>query len=366
VDHRGFGAFLEANLGAPRANLRAFAAELAALLAAPHVTLTNAGSSANLAAALALAELFPRGSRAIVSGFTFPTTVASLLTAGFDVRVADIEPGGFCLDPEAAKHMLDGPPGVLCVTHFLGFPARIDELCGLARERGWLVLQDACETMSLEVAGRPVHARGTLTTWSFYHPHHLSAFGGGAVVSLDAPMRRRLESLTHWGRACTCHVDGLACAAPDGIDHQFHYVRTGHNLEMSELNACFGRWQLATWHEQEARRRHHWRILESSLSGLPGLTTWRAPADTGTPFVFPLASDRRDELSARLRHRGVEVRSLMGGVVTAQPAYRGLPSDGLARARELSRTGFFLGIHQTLAEEDVRAVAAIVAEEASR
>ena len=46
--------------------------------------------------------------------------------------------------------------------------------------------------MDLRVGGRPAWQWGTLATWSFYHPHHLSAFGGGAVVSLDEEWQRRV------------------------------------------------------------------------------------------------------------------------------------------------------------------------------
>jgi len=44
------------------------------------------------------------------------------------------------------------------------------DVMAIAQEHGLLVLQDACETMDLEIEGRPVHSFGTLTTWSFYHP----------------------------------------------------------------------------------------------------------------------------------------------------------------------------------------------------
>ena len=90
VGAEGFGAFLEAELGEPRRNLRAFARELSALFDAPHVTLTSSGSAANLAAALTLRER-ARNLRAVVSAFTFPTTVVALETAGFEVSVVDVE-----------------------------------------------------------------------------------------------------------------------------------------------------------------------------------------------------------------------------------------------------------------------------------
>lgn len=364
VETAGFAAFLERELGASRHNLQSFAAELGRMFAAPHVTLVNSGSSANLAAALALAEETGPG-EAIVGGFTFPTTMSALITAGLQPRVVDCEPGGFCLDPQALARAINPRTRVVCVTHFLGFPARLEQIRRIADAHGLRVLQDACETMDLRISGRPAHSFGDLTTWSFYHPHHLSAFGGGAVIAHDPALRRRVESLTHWGRACTCHYDPTICEAPPGKDHNFWYLRTGHNLELSELNACFGRYQLQTWTAQEARRRHHHEILRERLTGLEGVTIYPAPADQGTPFVFPisLATAFGGDLEARIAARGVEVRTLMGGVITDQPAYHDVLRDDLERCRDLAARSFMVGIHQTLATPDVATVAAILREE---
>ena len=352
-------------LTTPRANLQAFARDLGTTFGAPRITLTNSGSSANLAAALALRERAGGRRRAIVAGFTFPTTVASLLAAGFEVDVVDTD--GFNLDPAALARTIDAQTGVVCVTHFLGFPARLDAIAGIARSHGALLLQDACEAMELRVAGAAGHERGALTTWSFYHPHHLSSFGGGAVIAIDEETQRIVESVTHWGRACTCHVPGLACRAPEGAAHQFTYVRPGHNLEMSELNAAFGRFQLRTWSAQESARRERYAILFEALAGKRDSVVYAPPEGSGSPFVFPFTvGGDAAPLAAKLASRGVEARTLMGGAIVDQPAYAALANDGLARTRDLARRSLFVGVHQTLPLEDVRDVARILSEELPR
>ena len=112
---------------------------------------------------------------------------------------------------------------------------------------------------------KPLHEYGDISTWSFYHPHHLSSFGGGAVSSPHPDWQRLTESITHWGRECTCHFNPSICKAPEGMHHNFYYSRYGHNLEMSELNACFARFQLKDWEEMEGRRMKYYSILYSAL-----------------------------------------------------------------------------------------------------
>jgi CDP-6-deoxy-D-xylo-4-hexulose-3-dehydrase len=367
VSPKGFPKFLESELGDPRRNIGLFASELAAGFGGGRITLVNSGSSANLAAALALREETGRG-EAITAGFTFPTTVAALQLAGYTVRVADTERGGFNLDPQAFERAITPSTKVVCVTHFLGFPAKLRAIIKIARAHGILVLQDACETMHLPIGRKPAHQFGDLTTWSFYHPHHISAYGGGAVIAHDPERHRLVESVAHWGRECTCHYDPNSCRAPKGTSHQFYYKRVGQNIEMSELNAAFGRWQLRTWDQQESARMANYRILHDGLREDSSLRVWAAPSEEYSPFVFPISvrSGDAQELSTRLRARGVEVRTLMGGAITRQPAYRRLRSDGAPNCLALAASAFFVGIHQTLPHDDVRAVAQIIREEATR
>lgn len=366
----GFSDFLSRELCEPRRNIIMFGEELSARFDAREITLVNSGSSANLAAAHALAEACgsERGAEAIVSGFTFPTTVASLLHAGFDVRVADTEPDGFCMDVSALRSAVNEKTRVVCVTHFLGFPARLQEIRSIADGKEILLLQDACETMDLRVGGKPGHAYGDLTTWSFYHPHHLSAFGGGAVVCADETWRRRVESFAHWGRECACHYNEDACRAPQGMNHYFQYVREGFNFEMSELNACFGRFQLLTWDAQEDARKRHYEILYGALKDVDGARVYAAPEHSGSPFVFPVTVLRCGvpSLAARLARRGVETRSLMGGAITKQTAFRRLHHEGLAHCVSLAERSFFTGIHQTLSDGNVLSAAEILREELQR
>lgn len=361
VSVEGFDSYLRAELGPSRRNLALCERELASALRVEHVSLVNSGSSANLAAAIFVKQRCGARRRVLLAGFTFPTTISSFSLLGFEVELVDTEPGGFNLCPQALAQALRDDVAAVVVTHFLGFPARLAEIAELAHRQGALLVQDACETMHLRLGETPIHAFGDIVTHSFYHPHHLTSFGGGAVVVRSRAEHDHVQSIIHWGRECRCHYDPASCTAPHGHDHNFWYIREGVNLEMSELNACFLRWQLQSWPEQERGRWERWKIWETTLSGLPGVRTWPADFEV-SPFVFPIGVGRARfaTVAEAVRASGVEARSLMGGAIHRHPAYGHLAHAGLVHCAEVGAATFFTGIHQTIALDEVRLAAARV------
>ena len=322
------------------------------------VTLVNSGSSANLAAAILVKQLCSDRRRVLMSAFSFPTTVASYTLLGFDVQLVDTEPNGFNIDPESLRDEMDRQVAAVVATHFLGFPAQLGRIADVARTYGAVLVQDACETMGLQVEGVSLYEFGDLITHSFYHPHHLSSFGGGAVVAKSPHLYDLVQSIAHWGRSCRCHYEPERCEAPDGLSHNFWYEREGINVEMSELNACFARWQLRSWPAQEARRWEHWRIWKNALAGLEGVQTWPAPAGV-SPFVFPIgvAPENFAGVTDKILAQGVEVRTLMGGAIHRHPAYHRLAHPGLKNCEATGARSFFTGLHQTLETGQVRCAA---------
>lgn len=369
----GFGSFLEQEIKEPRRNIRLFTQEFGNSIAANgdnpanRIVLTGSGSSANLVAALALAEKCKKSNRplyAVTSAFTFPTTMSALILAGFKVKIIDVEQRGFNLDIDLLQQEKEAP-SVVVVTHFLGFPADMQKLSEYRRLTGCYILQDACETLEATIDGQPLYSFGDIVTWSFYHPHHLSSYGGGAVYAANKDDYILLDSITHWGRACTCHIDESTCTVHAGPAHQFTYERLGVNVEMSELNACFGRWQLRNWREIETRRQENYRHLYAALKDKTNIVVWPFyNPECNSPFVFPIMTPSKtvNEIFDILAPLGIEIRTLMGGATPTQNAFKDLTScDSCPEAIFMAQHTFFVGCHSTLSTEDIDHIANVIA-----
>ena len=363
----GFGDYLEAESTSSRRNINLFANELRQRFQLPYVSLVNSGSSANLVAALALAEKLHaerRPLRAAISAFTFPTTISALIMAGFEIVAVDTDENKFNMSPVKLE-LLNPAPTLIALTHFLGFPCEMDKIKSYAHEHNCLILQDACETLGMTINGRAIAPLGDLMTLSFYHPHHLSSYGGGAVISNNADDFSVVDSIIHWGRACKCHINGAVCDVAPGPAHQFTYQRLGLNVEMSELNACFGRWKLLRFDEIEKARVENYQLLFEVLCPCKNIAVWPMPDIGVSPFVFPIRmTDGKtvDEAFSLLSQRGIESRTLMGGVCSEQRAFHDvLGSFSFPNAHQMVESTFFIGVHDTLPKEDVLHVAREIA-----
>ena len=144
ISAAGFGEYLEENIKESRRNINLFARELSARFDIPYISLVNSGSSANLAASLAMAEKLRKAGKplvAAISAFTFPTTVSSLLLAGFRIKMIDVEQNGFNMDPEKLEESIEGV-SLIVPTHFLGFPAGMERISETAKKHGCLISFD--------------------------------------------------------------------------------------------------------------------------------------------------------------------------------------------------------------------------------
>lgn len=383
IEMTGFGEFLEQECTKSRNNINKFTEELKEKFNVPYITLVNSGSSANLVAALALAEKCKKAGKpltAVVSAFTFPTTISALLIAGFKLQMVDVEENSFNISVDRLKDLANGSfkltksikliydkmPSVIVITHFLGFPSDIKEIVKLAKQHDSFILQDACETLGMKVDSRQIFEYGDITTWSFYHPHHLSAYGGGGVITLNKDDYILVDSIAHWGRACKCHIDEALCTVPAGPAHQFTYERLGINVEMSELNACFGRWQFRSFDEIEKKRIENYNILYEMLKDITNIKIWKAPDIEGSAFVFPIKLKNGmfvNDAYKILSKEDIEIRTLMGGVSNEQKAFKDIFGEKkFPNARDMTYFTFFVGIHQTLSTDDIKYVASKIQE----
>lgn len=186
-----------------------FRKALKEFLGVRHVVLTNSGSSANEAALQSLTtEYVPEdrrlyeGDEVITTALCFPTTVSPIVHVGAIPVFVDVEPGTWNIDPEQVRSVINERTKVIIVAHNLGNPFNLDAIIEICEEFGLTLIEDNCDALSSEWAGRKTGTIGHIGTSSFYPAHHISTGEGGAVYTNNAQIYRGIRSMVNWGRDC--------------------------------------------------------------------------------------------------------------------------------------------------------------------
>jgi len=176
----------------------AFEQEFAAYCQCAHGIGVNTGTSALHLALLAAG--IGRGDEVITVPFTFMATVSAIDYTGATPVFVDIDPHTFTMDVSAIEGAITERTKAIVPVHLYGQPADMDPILEIAKRRGLVVIEDACQAHGALYKGRRAGSMGDMGCFSFYPGKNLGAYGeGGMVVTGHAQHARTIRMLRDWG-----------------------------------------------------------------------------------------------------------------------------------------------------------------------
>jgi dTDP-4-amino-4,6-dideoxygalactose transaminase len=166
----------------------AFERSAAAQLGVAHALGCSSGTDA-LWLALAAAGIGP-GMAVVTTPFSFFASVSSILRAGAQAVLADIDPTTLNLSPSAVEAVLDGPGGenirAVLPVHLYGQCSDWTAFSRIKRERGLTLVEDAAQAWGASWDGVKAGALGDIAAFSFYPTKNLSAAGDAGMVATNS------------------------------------------------------------------------------------------------------------------------------------------------------------------------------------
>jgi perosamine synthetase len=251
------------------------------------------------------------GDEVVTTPFSFVASANCLLYERAIPRFVDIEGDSLGLDPSlVAPISSDRTRGILPV-HVFGRPCRIDDLEAIARDRGWAVIEDACEGFGSRLGLRPLGGFGDASVFAFYPNKQVTTGEGGMVVTDSAELAQLMRSLRNQGR--------------DADATWLRHVRLGYNYRLDEMSAAIGVAQLERLDELRQGRDRVAAGYRAAFGKREWLTLPAAgPDETVDWFVYVVrldASIDRDRLISQLEAVGVPTRPYFSPL-HLQPFYR--------------------------------------------
>jgi UDP-4-amino-4,6-dideoxy-N-acetyl-beta-L-altrosamine transaminase len=301
-----------------------FEEALCAAVDAPHAVVCGNGTQALHLATLA-ARLGP-GDWAVVPAVTFLATANAVRMTGAEVVFADVDPDTGLTDAEqlvAAAARAQGPVKAVLPVHLAGRACDLPSIQAEAKQRGWMVLDDACHALGTTVVddadGWHVgDGRYSDVACFSFHPVKTAAMGeGGAVTTRDAALATRMRELRSHGmvrdqRRFDRPELGLDAAGAANV-WWYEMPELGWNYRAPDLLCALGASQLAKLDRFVQRRLELVQRYETLLAPLAPLVRRISAGQQQRPgwhlcsvlIDFERAGTTRAALMQALSKRGI-------------------------------------------------------------
>ncbi len=375
----------------------AFEKKLAEYLNVKHCSVVNSGSSANLAAFMALTSpllgdrQIKRGDEVITVAAGFPTTVTPMIQYGAVPVFVDVTIPQYNIDTAMLEQAYSEKTKAVMLAHTLGNPFDLEAVKGFCQKHQLWLVEDNCDALGTRYTiGGEERFSGTIGdigTSSFYPPHHMTMGEGGAVYTNDPLLHKIVRSFRDWGRDCICpsgrdnmcgrRFDRQYGELPLGYDHKYVYSHFGYNLKATDMQAAIGCAQLEKFPSFVERRRHNFDRLYERLKGTEDTLILPQAALNSRPSWFGFLitcqeGTERSRVVSYIESKGIQTRMLFAGNLTKHPCFDQMRQSGegfrivgdLSVTDRIMRDTFWVGLYPGMTDAMIDQMAKVIREAA--
>lgn len=213
-----------------------------------HSVAVNNGTSAIVAALRACG--IGSGDEVITSPFTFVATINAILEVGASVRLVDIDPDTYAINPDEIKKAVRNNTKAVLPVHLFGHCAQIEEIGRMCVDHGLYLIEDCAQAHGAKYYGEYAGSFG-VGCFSFYATKNLAIGEGGMVTTFDDQINENLRLIRN-----------------HGMKERYQYEVPGSNYRMTDVFAAIGINQMSKIDDIIKKRRSNAAFLSSNLSDI--------------------------------------------------------------------------------------------------
>jgi dTDP-4-amino-4,6-dideoxygalactose transaminase len=289
----------------------------------------------------------------IVPSFTFVATAHALQWQEITPVFCDIDPETHNLDPRMVQKMITPRTSGIIGVHVWGRPCAVEPLEEIAQRNGIKIMYDAAHAFGCSYKAKMIGNFGEAEVFSFHATKFLNTFEGGAIVTNNDDLAKKIRLMTNFGFA--------------GYDN---VIYLGTNGKMSEISAAMGLAGLESIEKFiEINFRNYQRYC-TSLEKIPGIKIIRYDETEKNNYQYIIleVQDKttglnRDDLVEILRAENILARKyFFPGCHQMEPYRSFFPHAGLLLPNTENLTGRVMSLPNGTAIEpdDVNRICQII------
>ena len=281
------------------------------------------------------------GDEVITAGNSFAATALAIVYSGATPVFVDISADDYNMDASLIESAITEKTKAIIPVHLYGQPARMDQICEIARTHNLRIVEDSAQGHGGELGGKRCGSFGDIGCFSFYPGKNLGAFGdGGAAVTNDPELAEKLRLLRNYGQVTKNRHDmlGFNCRL-DTVQAAVLLTKMQYIEDWTE-----NRRQVAQWYREELAdvdvilphahddSRHVYHLFVIRTPDRDGMIDALAKENIfcGIHYPFPLntAGPFRD---ARTVPMGLPICSQVAQQIVSLPMYPEMTRDQVVR-----------------------------------
>jgi len=195
----------------------------------------------------------------IIPSFTFIATAHALQWQEITPVFCDIDRRTHTLDPKKVEQMITPRTTGIIGVHVWGHACDVEGLSEIANRRGLKLIFDSAHAFGCSANGRMIGGFGDVEVFSFHATKFLNSLEGGAVVTNDDELAKKIRLMKNFGFT---HYD------------QTDYV--GTNGKLNEVSAAVGLTNLESMDDFITANYRNYEEYVKELSELPGVEIFQA------------------------------------------------------------------------------------------
>lgn len=243
---------------------------------AKHACLISNGTAALHVALQAIGV--GEGDEIITTPLTFAASANCGLYCGAKVVFADVNEETYNIDPASVKEKITDKTKAVVAVDFTGQAVELDELLSICHEKGIKLVEDGAHSIGTKYKGRKVGSIADVTTFSFHPVKTVTCGEGGAIMTNDDEIAKRLYLYRSHG--ITREAD-LMVREPDGPWY-YEQIGLGMNYRMTDMQAALLGSQLDKLEIFSNRRSQIVKIYDEAFSKVDGLIVQKEIAESDT------------------------------------------------------------------------------------
>jgi len=289
----------------------------------------------------------------IIPSFTFIATAHALQWQEITPVFCDIDPQTHTIDPNLISSLITPRTSGIIGVHLWSRPCDIKALEEIAFNNKLALLFDAAHAFGCSYEGRMVGNFGRAEVFSFHATKVINTFEGGAVVTNDDELARKIRLMNNFG---FIGYDNVA------------YI--GTNGKMSEISAVMGLIGLDGLDEIVAANKQNYIHYKEELENIPGISlmTYDESERCNYQYVVLEIDEKRTGLSRDmlidiLHHENVIARRyFFPGCHLMEPYRSYFPHAGLLlpNTELLAGQVLCLPTGTAIKEEEIRIVCGLI------